>query len=335
MDDRRLLDSGVPDDDDAVEKIAHEFREGFALLDADRPACRRRLRLGADPPRTIRPTRPRAPSGAELRRARLGGHHRRRARRDGGREPRREGGGRAVGRLQHPAPARAALERLPRHRPHLRALLRTQGLLREAVGGLRHRARRVRHARRAVRVADADPDRQGAALPGRAARLATSGRGCSAGFANELLGRWDDLGGRRGPPAPDRRSSRCRRGRASTATSAAVPRFCPRSTYDDPRAVPAAGPAAGTPRRRPRRLLLRARRSCGRRWTPSPSPTRARSAPRPPRCWPTSAPALSSRSAPAGSRRRSRGSNASRNSSPASRFRGARRSGAATGSRSR
>ena len=59
---------------------------------------------------------------------------------------------------------------------HLQALLRAQGLLREAGRGLRDLSGRLRHARRAVRVADADPDGQGARLPGRALRLGLLGR---------------------------------------------------------------------------------------------------------------------------------------------------------------
>jgi uncharacterized protein (TIGR00730 family) len=39
MDDRRVLDAHVPDPEGAVERIADEFREGFALVDRiDRPA---------------------------------------------------------------------------------------------------------------------------------------------------------------------------------------------------------------------------------------------------------------------------------------------------------
>ena len=93
-----------------------------------------------------------------------------------------EGGGLSVG-FNIALPHEQGSNAVPRHRPHLRALLRAQGLLREAVGGLRHLPRRLRHARRAVRGADADPDRQGAALPGRALRLGATGPSCSTGCA--------------------------------------------------------------------------------------------------------------------------------------------------------
>ena len=53
--------------------------------------------------------------------------------------------------------------------------------------GLRHPARRVRDARRAVRGADAHPDRQGPPLPGRAGRVGRTGRACSTGSASTLL----------------------------------------------------------------------------------------------------------------------------------------------------
>ena len=47
--------------------------------------------------------------------------------------------------------------------------------------GFRHLSRRLRDARRAVRVADADPDRQGAPFPGRPLRLESTGGRCSTG----------------------------------------------------------------------------------------------------------------------------------------------------------
>src|SRR5437870_12685554 len=50
---------------------------------------------------------------------------------------------------------------LPISRAHLPSLLRAQGVSGEGRGGVRPLPRRVRHPRRAVRVADADPDRQG------------------------------------------------------------------------------------------------------------------------------------------------------------------------------
>ena len=52
----------------------------------------------------------------------------------------------------------------------LRPLLRPQDDVREGGRGLLRLPRRLRHGRRAVRVVDPDPDRQGSPLPGRAAR---------------------------------------------------------------------------------------------------------------------------------------------------------------------
>ena len=76
--------------------------------------------------------------------------------------------------------------------------------------GVRDPARRLRDARRAVRGADADPDRQGPPLPGRPGRAAPTGRACSTGCASTLLADGDD---RRGGPRPAARDRRPRRGR--------------------------------------------------------------------------------------------------------------------------
>ena len=76
-----------------------------------------------------------------------------------------QGGRRPLGRLQHRASARAGAEPVHRPRDRLPPLLRAQGDAREGGGGLHPLPRRLRHARRAVRVADADPDRQGARVP--------------------------------------------------------------------------------------------------------------------------------------------------------------------------
>ena len=79
-------------------------------------------------------------------------------------------GGRPVGRLQHRAAARAGHEPVRRPRRRVPLLLRPQGDVREVRRRLRDPARRLRHAGRAVRGADPDPDRQGPPLPGRAGR---------------------------------------------------------------------------------------------------------------------------------------------------------------------
>ena len=184
MDDRRLLDTraGRPRRTRSRRSRRSSATGSRQVARIDRPGGDA-LRLGARVAEGHPAYQAARARWARLRRARLGGRHRRRARRDGGREPRRPGGRRALGRLQHRAPARAGVEPVPRHLLHLRALLRAQGLLREAGRGLRHLPRRLRHARRALRGADADPDGQGAALPGRPLRLATTGRSCSTGCA--------------------------------------------------------------------------------------------------------------------------------------------------------
>ena len=73
--------------------------------------------------------------------------------------------------------------------------------------------RRLRHARRDVRVADADPDRQDPPLPGRALRLRLLGRDGRLD-PRRAARRRDDLPGRPRAPPHDRRP---RRGRAARA----------------------------------------------------------------------------------------------------------------------
>ena len=141
-----------------------------------------RLRLGPDG--TGRPdVRPGPGDRPAAGRDRLRGHHRRRAGHDGGGQSRLSRGWRAVGRLQHRAAARAGDEPVRRPRRRVPLLLRAQGDVRQVRRRVRHPARRPRHARRAVRVADPHPDRQGPPLPGRAGRAATTGRACSTGCA--------------------------------------------------------------------------------------------------------------------------------------------------------
>ena len=59
--------------------------------------------------------------------------------------------------------------------------------------GVRDPARRLRHARRAVRGADADPDRQDPPLPGGAGGPRTTGPGCSTGCAGTAARPGHDL----------------------------------------------------------------------------------------------------------------------------------------------
>ena len=105
-DDRQILDHRHDRHRASVAKIAAEFRAGFekvALI--ARPAVA--LFGSARVRRGQRAVRGGARGRAAVRRARLGGGDRRRPRRDGGRQPRRARGRRAVGGLQHRAAARA------------------------------------------------------------------------------------------------------------------------------------------------------------------------------------------------------------------------------------
>ena len=77
---------------------------------------------------------------------------------------------RPLHRRQHRAAVRAGAERVRRSRHGVPLLLRAQGHVREVRGRVRHLSRRLRDARRAVRVADPHPDRQGRALPRRPVR---------------------------------------------------------------------------------------------------------------------------------------------------------------------
>ena len=124
--DRHILERDDVDLDAHVAMIAEEFRMGFEAVDrVPRPAVTvfgsARIRPDSARVRARTCVRPRAGRG------RLRGRHRRRPGRDGGREPRREGGRRLLGRLQHRAPARAAGESLHRPGDHVPPLLRAQG----------------------------------------------------------------------------------------------------------------------------------------------------------------------------------------------------------------
>ena len=116
------------------------------------------LRLGARQAR-LALLRRRARGRRGLAEARLRGDHGRRPRDHGGRQPRRERGRRALDRLQHRAAARAVAESLREPLDRLPLLLRAQDDVRQVLGGVRRLPRRLRHAGRAVRGADADPDR--------------------------------------------------------------------------------------------------------------------------------------------------------------------------------
>ena len=154
----------------------------------------------------VAPVRARPRDGAAVRRGGLGGRHGRRAGRDGGGEPRLPRGRRALGRLRDRAAARADDERLHRPRARLRPLLRPQDDVREGGGGVLRLPRRLRHGRRAVRVAHADPDGKGDALPRRA-----DGRGVLDAAARmgapERARRRDGLARRSRAADPDGRSA--------------------------------------------------------------------------------------------------------------------------------
>ena len=94
----------------------------------------------------------------------------------------REGGGLSVGcNIELPHEQGMNAVRRPRRRVPL--LLRAQGDVRQVRRRVRDPARRPRHARRAVRVADPHPDRQGPPFPGRPRRARRTGPACSTGCA--------------------------------------------------------------------------------------------------------------------------------------------------------
>ena len=96
------------------------------------------------------------------------GDDRRRPRPDGSGEPRRQGSGWTVSRLQYRTAARTAAEPVPRSLGHLSALLRPQGAAVQVLVCLCRAARRDWDTRRAVRGADADSNRQDRPFPDRA-----------------------------------------------------------------------------------------------------------------------------------------------------------------------
>ena len=109
--------------------------------------------------------------------------------------------------------------------------------------GVRHLSRRLRHARRAVRGADPDPDRQGRALPGRPVRQGLLGRDDGVDPRQAALRGEDQPGGPR--PADDHLRHRRGRARRSPGTTGRASRSARRR------------PAGRPPRRRCRRPMRR------------------------------------------------------------------------------
>ena len=179
-----------------------------------RGARRRSGPRSASSARRARPRAPRVRAGAGDRagdrRGGLRGDHRRRARADGGRQPRRPGGRRDLGRAQHPAAARAGAEPYVDIGLTLRLLLHPQADVRPLLALDRRPARRLRHARRAVRGADPDPDRRGDRPPGRPRRQRLLVGAARLGARGAARRRADLAGGlrdRRRSPTTSRRSS--------------------------------------------------------------------------------------------------------------------------------
>ena len=147
-----------------VLRIQSEFVEGFGLL-AELPRAVSvfgSARTPRDHPHYAAGVRDRRRAGP----GRLRGHHRRRPGRDGGGQPGRQRGRRAVGRPGHRAAVRAGPQRVGRRRHRVPLLLRAQDDVREVRPGVRDPARRLRHPRRAVRGAHPRADPQGHPVPG-------------------------------------------------------------------------------------------------------------------------------------------------------------------------
>ena len=141
-----------------VSLIASEFLAGFEAVERiDRPAVSifgsARVREGSPSTSAARETgRCFAEAGFAV--VTGGGPGR-----DGGGQPRRQdAGGLSVG-FNIQLPHEQGLQPVLRPLADVQALLRAQDDVREGRRGLRHLPRRLRHARRALRVADADPDR--------------------------------------------------------------------------------------------------------------------------------------------------------------------------------
>ena len=96
-----------------------------------------------------------------------------------------EAGGVSVG-LGIELPVRDRPQRLGRHRHQLPLLLRPQDDVRQVRPGVRRAAGRLRHARRALRGADAGADAEGHVVPGRPVRHAPTGAAWSTGCGHVL-----------------------------------------------------------------------------------------------------------------------------------------------------
>src|SRR2546421_567333 len=150
-----------------------EQRSAIVMLPAADPAAGVRLLAGAgiraDPGRRSVLCARRG-NRAAARPGGLSAHHRWRARDHGGGQPRLSGGQRPVDRLQYRAAVRAGAQPLRGARHQLPLLLRSQDDVRQVFHGVHRLPRRVRHDGRAVRGADADPDREGEAFSGDSVR---------------------------------------------------------------------------------------------------------------------------------------------------------------------
>ena len=174
-DDRRIMDAGTSDIDASVAKIAAEFRAGFEkVAEIDRPAVAlfgsARVTEDSEPYAWAR-TVGRKFGEAGWAVVTGGGPGVMEAANRGA----QEGGGLSVGfniHLPHEQGANRYLD-ISHTFDHFYA--RKVCFVRP-VGGIRDLPGRLRDARRAVRVADADPDRQDQALPCRPLRLGLLGR---------------------------------------------------------------------------------------------------------------------------------------------------------------
>ena len=154
----------------------------------------------------------------DARRGRLRGHHRRRPGDHGGRQSRLPGGRRPVGRLQHRAAPRAGRStRTSTSASSSATSSRARSMFVKYADALRHPARRLRHARRAVRGADPHPDAQDPPLPGHPRRHGVLGRAARLDPRRARAGGADRAGGPR-PAAPDRRPGRGRARSSATFT---------------------------------------------------------------------------------------------------------------------
>ena len=220
-DDRQILDHPAPFDIDAsVKKIADEFRAGFEkVAQIDRPAAAlfgsARVKEGSAPYEAARAVgKLFAERGWAVVTGGGGGVM------EGANRGAQEGNGLSVGFnivLPHEQAPNPYVD-ISYTFEHFYA--RKVCFVRPSEGFV-DLPRRLRHARRALRVADADPDRQDQALPRRALRHRVLARDDRLDPRRPARGR-DDLAGRSRPAAPDRRPGGSGRLRARSATSAAA-----------------------------------------------------------------------------------------------------------------